>query len=120
MAEYVALAKKNPDAVTMGGGVVGVQLAAERFMRDAGVKGLTVQYRGDAPAYTELLAGRIDATLTAISTAASDNHINAKEAEHIRGVWDELKRFTEGFVRLCEKGDFAHLADEIKTHQGHR
>ena len=46
--------------------------------------------------------------------------INAKEAEHIRGVWDELKRFTEGFVRLCEKGDFTHLADEIKTHQGHK
>ena len=24
---------------------------------------------------------------------------------------------TWGFVRLCEKGDFAHLIEELKTHQ---
>jgi tripartite-type tricarboxylate transporter receptor subunit TctC len=38
-------------------------------MRASGAKGVVVQFKGDAPAYTELLAGRIDATLTAISTA---------------------------------------------------
>jgi len=44
-------------------------LAAELLLRDAGVKGLVVQYRGDAPAYTDLLAGRLDGTLTAIAAA---------------------------------------------------
>jgi hypothetical protein len=24
-------------------------------------------------------------------------------------VWDELKRYTEGFVKCCEEGDFANL-----------
>src|SRR5690606_8662965 len=38
-------------------------------LRDAGVKGLAVQYRGDVAAYTDLVAGRIDATLTAITAA---------------------------------------------------
>ena len=70
------------------------------------------------PATQEIVQQFAD-LLTAISKAASDNRINKKEADHIRRVWDELKRFTEGFVRLCEKGDFAHLADEIKTHEGH-
>lgn len=50
-------------------------LTAELLLRAAGVTGIVVQYRGDAPAYTELLAGRIDATLTAITTAVP--HIQA-------------------------------------------
>lgn len=45
-------------------------LAGELLFRDANVKGLTVQYRGDVAAYTDLIAGgRIDATLTAITAA---------------------------------------------------
>jgi hypothetical protein len=68
------------------------------------------------PATQEIVQQFAD-LLTAISKAASDNRITHEEAEHIRSVWDELKRFTEGFVRLCEKGDFAHLIEEIKTHQ---
>ena len=50
-------------------------LTAELLMRAAGGKGIVVQFKGDAPAYTELLAGRIDATLTAISTAVP--HVQA-------------------------------------------
>ena len=67
------------------------------------------------PATQEIVQQFAD-LLTAISKAASDDRITLEEAEHIRKVWDELKRFTEGFVRLCEKGDFVHLAEEIKTH----
>jgi tripartite-type tricarboxylate transporter receptor subunit TctC len=44
-------------------------------MKEAGIKGLTVHFRGDATAYTELLAGRVDATITAITTALP--HIKA-------------------------------------------
>ncbi len=75
--DLVAYGKSKPEGLTFGSPGAGSQphLAGELLMRDAGVKGLTVQYRGDAPAYTELLAGRIDATLTAISTALP--HINA-------------------------------------------
>ncbi len=78
---------------------------------------------GNAPRGMELMPAtqeivqQFAGLLTAISKSAADNLITPDEAEHIRCVWDELKRFTEGFVRLCEKGDFAKLAAEIRSHQ---
>jgi tripartite-type tricarboxylate transporter receptor subunit TctC len=71
VADLIAYGKSQPDGLTFGSPGVGSQphLAAELLFRDAGVKGLNVPFRGDNMAYTELLAGRIDATLTAISTA---------------------------------------------------
>lgn len=69
--ELVAYGKTQANGLTFGTPGTGSlpHLAAELFLRDAGVKGLAVQYRGDVPAYTDLLAGRIDATLTAITAA---------------------------------------------------
>ncbi|MCB1224628.1 MAG: hypothetical protein KDK99_02345 [Verrucomicrobiales bacterium] len=52
--------------------------------------------------------------LASISQAALDNSITREEAECIRHVWDELKRYTEGFVRCCEEGDFVHLTEDLK------
>jgi len=77
LAEFIKYAKADPKGVTFGSPGAGSapHLTAELLLRSAGVKGIVVQYRGDAPAYTELLAGRIDATLTAISTAVP--HIQA-------------------------------------------
>lgn len=77
VAEFVQWGKSNPKGFTFGspGSGSAPHLTAELFMRAAGAKGLVVQYKGDAPAYTELLAGRIDATLTAISTAVP--HVEA-------------------------------------------
>jgi tripartite-type tricarboxylate transporter receptor subunit TctC len=71
VADLIAYGKSQPDGLTFGSPGAGSQphLAAELLFRDAGVKGLNVPFRGDNMAYTELLAGRIDATLTAISTA---------------------------------------------------
>ncbi len=47
--------------------------------------------------------------LSVISRAAIDNEINDDESEEIRECWDELKAFTEGFVRCCEEGDFHQI-----------
>lgn len=71
LQELIAYGKSRPEGLTFGSPGAGSQphLAAELLFRDAGVKGLNVPFRGDNMAYTELLAGRIDATLTAISTA---------------------------------------------------
>ncbi|MBK6004812.1 tripartite tricarboxylate transporter substrate binding protein [Ramlibacter ginsenosidimutans] len=71
VAEFVKWGKANPKGFTFGSPGAGSapHLTAELFIRAAGAKGLVVQFKGDAPAYTELLAGRIDATLTAVSTA---------------------------------------------------
>jgi tripartite-type tricarboxylate transporter receptor subunit TctC len=77
LAEFIEQGRKNPRGITFGSPGAGSapHLTAELLMRAAGVKGIVAHYRGDAPAYTELLAGRIDATLTAISTAIP--HIQA-------------------------------------------
>lgn len=77
VAEFVQWGKANPKGFTFGSPGAGSapHLTAELLMRAAGGKGVVVQFKGDAPAYTELLAGRIDATLTAISTAVP--HVQA-------------------------------------------
>lgn len=77
LADFVRWGKANPKGFTFGspGSGSAPHLTAEMFIRATGAKGLVAQFKGDAPAYTELLAGRIDATLTAISTAVP--HIQA-------------------------------------------
>ena len=77
LAAFVQWGKANPKGFTFGspGSGSAPHLTAEMFIRATGAKGLVAQFKGDAPAYTELLAGRIDATLTAISTAVP--HIQA-------------------------------------------
>lgn len=71
VAEFVEYGRSNPKGLTFGSPGAGSapHLTAELLLRSAGVKGVIVQFRGDAPAYNELLAGRLDATLTAIPTA---------------------------------------------------
>ncbi len=71
LAELIAYGKSKPEGLTFASPGAGSQphLAAELLFRAAGVKGLNIPFRGNSMAYTELLAGRVDATLTAISTA---------------------------------------------------
>ncbi len=71
LAELIAYGKSKPEGLTFASPGAGSQphLAAELLFRAAGVKGLNIPFRGDSMSYTELLAGRIDATLTAISAA---------------------------------------------------
>jgi transcriptional regulator with XRE-family HTH domain len=64
------------------------------------------------PATQEIVQQFAD-LLAAISQAAVDNSICDEEAKGIRHVWDELKRYTEGFVRCCEEGDFKNLNEEL-------
>lgn len=69
--EFIAYGKSQAKGLTLAspGAGSGPHLTGELLFREAGVKGLTVHFRGDATAYTELLAGRVDATLTAITSA---------------------------------------------------
>jgi tripartite-type tricarboxylate transporter receptor subunit TctC len=77
VAEFVQWGKSNPRGFTFGspGSGSAPHLTSELLMRATGAKGVVAQFKGDAPAYSELLAGRIDATLTAISTAVP--HVQA-------------------------------------------
>lgn len=89
-AELVAFGKSKPEGLTFAspGSGSGPHLAAELFFKEAGVKGLNVHFRGDATAYTELLAGRVDATMTAITSALP--HIQAGKLR-VLGVTSEQR-----------------------------
>lgn len=90
VADLVAYGKGKPEGLTFAspGSGSGPHLAAELFFKEAGVKGLNVQFRGDATAYTELLAGRVDATMTAITSALP--HIQARKLR-VLGVASEQR-----------------------------
>src|SRR6202165_4098367 len=62
LEDIVAAAKARPGSITVATAGVGTgqQLVAAAFMKAAGVKLLEVPYKGSPPAFTDLLAGRID------------------------------------------------------------
>jgi len=62
LQDLVAAAKANPGSITVATAGVGTgqQLVAAAFMKAASVKFLEVPYKGSPPAFTDLLAGRID------------------------------------------------------------
>ena len=66
------------------------------------------------PATNEIIQQFAD-VLESITDAAADQSISSAEAEAIRRQWDELKAFTEGFVRCCEDGDFAEIRKKSAT-----
>jgi tripartite-type tricarboxylate transporter receptor subunit TctC len=102
VADFVKLAQKKPDGVTFASPGIGSgpHLTAELFAQQARFKALNVHYRGDATAYTELLAGRVDATLTAITTAlpfiqAGKLRVIAVAAEARTPVYRDAPTFAE-------------------------
>src|SRR3954468_7328379 len=62
LADIVAAAKATPGAISVATAGVGTgqHLVAAAFMKAAGVKLQEVPYKGSPPAFTDLLAGRID------------------------------------------------------------
>lgn len=68
---------------------------------DAPVKGMV-------PATNELVQ-QFAELLNVITQAANDNSITQEEASRIRKVWEDLKGYTEHFVRCCEHGDFQQI-----------
>jgi tripartite-type tricarboxylate transporter receptor subunit TctC len=83
LADIVAAAKAGPGSITVATAGVGTgqQLVAAAFMKAAGVKLLEVPYKGSPPAFTDLLAGRID--LFFDSMAASLPYVQSGQ---VRGI----------------------------------
>jgi len=72
LAEFVALAKQKPGALTYGSSGIGGagHLAGELFKERAGINIVHVPYKGGGPAMTDLLAGRIDMYVGVPNTVA--------------------------------------------------
>jgi tripartite-type tricarboxylate transporter receptor subunit TctC len=60
--EFIAYAKANPGKVNMASGGIGgtAHVTGELFKMKTGIDMLHVPYRGDAPAMTDLIGGRVD------------------------------------------------------------
>lgn len=71
MAEFIALAKKQPGVLNYGSTGAGSasHLAGELFNDRAGVDIVHIPFKGGAPAMNELLAGRLSAYFATMSTA---------------------------------------------------
>ena len=110
--------KAQPNGLTFGspGAASAPHLTAELLFISSKVKGLNVHYRGDASAYVELLAGRIDATLTSIATAmphikAGKLRVLAVATEERTSVYPEAPTFRElGFPDLVGYGWYGLVA----------
>jgi tripartite-type tricarboxylate transporter receptor subunit TctC len=83
LADIVAAAKANPGSITVATAGVGTgqHLVAAAFMKAAGVKLQEVPYKGSPPAFTDLLAGRIDLFFDSI--AAGLPYVQSGQAKGI-------------------------------------
>lgn len=118
VAEFAEYGRSRAAGLNFGSPGIGSapHLTAELLMRAAGAKGVVIQFKGDAPAYAELLAGRIDATLTAISTAiphvkAGKLRVLAVANEERTPLYPEAPTIREsGFPEVVGYGWFGLMA----------
>ncbi|UPY38208.1 tripartite tricarboxylate transporter substrate binding protein [Sediminicoccus sp. KRV36] len=64
LAEFIALARSRPGELTFSHGNASALIGSELLSRMAGLRMLAIPSRGGPEALTEVLAGRIDSTLT--------------------------------------------------------
>jgi tripartite-type tricarboxylate transporter receptor subunit TctC len=71
VADFVKMAREKKDGATFASPGIGSgpHLTAELFGVQGKFKVTNVHYRGDAAAYADLVGGRVDAALTAVTTA---------------------------------------------------
>lgn len=77
LKEFVALAKSKPGTLNFGSAGIGSQthMAAENFVDAAGINATHVPYKGEAPAYADLIAGQIQFMVG--NLAAGAPHVQA-------------------------------------------
>jgi tripartite-type tricarboxylate transporter receptor subunit TctC len=74
LAEFVAMAKAKPGAVSYGSSGEGsaVHLAMETFSTQAGIKMIHVPYKGINPALMDVLAGQVNALFLSLQGAGGN------------------------------------------------
>ena len=104
LQDLVAAAKANPGAISVATAGVGTgqQLVAAAFMKAAGVKFLEVPYKGSPPAFTDLLAGRID--LFFDSMAAGLPYVQSGQARGIAVLSSKRSALAPDVPTMSEAG----------------
>src|ERR1700688_1100536 len=104
LADIVAAAKANPGSISVATAGVGTgqQLVAAAFMQAAGVELLEVPYKGSPPAFTDLLAGRIDLFFDSI--AAGLPYVQSGQARGIAVLSSRRSPLIPDVPTLSEAG----------------
>jgi len=104
LQDIVAAAKAGPGSVTVATAGVGngQQLTAAAFMKAAGVKFLQVPYKGSPPAFTDLLAGRVDLFFDSIAAALP--YIQAGQARGIAVLSSKRSPLAPDVPTMSESG----------------
>jgi tripartite-type tricarboxylate transporter receptor subunit TctC len=104
LPEIVAAAKANPGSISVATAGVGTgqHLVAAAFMKAAGVKLQEVPYKGSPPAFTDLLAGRID--LFFDSAAAGLPYVRSGQARGIAVLASRRSPLAPDVPTLSEAG----------------
>lgn len=100
----VAAAREKPGSITVATAGVGTgqQLVAAAFMKAAGVKLQEVPYKGSPPAFTDLLAGRIDLFFDSI--AAGLPYVQSGQARGIAVLSSKRSRLAPEVPTMSEAG----------------
>ena len=101
--EFIAYAKTNPGKMNFGSGGVGfaTHMAGELFKAMTGVNMIHVPYRGQAPALTDLIGGRIQVIFDPVSSSLA--HIRAGE---LRALAVTTSTRSEALPDVPAMGDF--------------
>jgi tripartite-type tricarboxylate transporter receptor subunit TctC len=104
LQDIVAAAKAAPGSITVATAGVGTgqQLVAAAFMKAAGVKLLEVPYKGSPPAFTDLLAGRVD--LFFDSSAAGLPYVQSGQARGIAVLSSKRSALAPDVPTMSEAG----------------
>jgi tripartite-type tricarboxylate transporter receptor subunit TctC len=104
LEDIVAAAKAKPQSITVATAGVGTgqQLTAAAFMKAAGVKFLEVPYKGSPPAFTDLLAGRVDLFFDSIAAALP--YIQAGQAKGIAVLSSKRSPLAPDVPTMSESG----------------
>lgn len=105
VSELVAMAKKNPDAVSYGSAGVGgtTHLPPALFAHQAGIKVLHVPYKGAAPALMDTIAGRVTLSAPGYS-GALDEPIRTGQLVPIAVTSSKRLPFLPDVPTLAEQG----------------
>src|ERR1700716_190129 len=104
LSDIVAAAKASPGSITVATAGVGTgqHLVAAAFMKAAGVKLLEVPYKGSPPAFTDLLAGRIDLFFDSI--AAGLPYVQSGQARGIAVLSSKRSPLAPDVPTMSEAG----------------
>src|SRR3954468_24455513 len=104
LQDIVAAAKASPGSISVATAGVGTgqQLVAAAFMKAVGIKFLEVPYKGSPPAFTDLLAGRVDLFFDSI--AAGLPYVQSGQARGIAVLSSKRSALAPDVPTMSEAG----------------